>query len=730
MKNPPCGTQSRPTAWLSPILIRVTSIKPPVTEQREHIREHHGDTVNDPYEWLRDKESPEVISWLREQNAYAEARTDHLTSLREQIFSELKDRTQETDMSVPYVQGMYWYFRRTEEGKQYGVTCRAPLSAYPERPEVTEGETLKGEQVVLDGNKEAEDKEFFSLGAHEISPDDSMVAFSVDNTGGERFDVVIRSIPEGKVIDDVVKGVGYGLVWSTCGNYVWYTRVDDAWRPHQVWRHALGTTATSDVLVYEEPDEKFWMGISSSDDQQFLSIGCHSKTTSETYLVPLDEPEAELRSVCPRRAGLEYSVTSAGDTLLITHNRNNADFDVAIAPLDCVSDESWVPWINAGPGEHISSVEAFAGHIVIEGRKDGLTTVNIAPRDDKSHTGFGTPLPLNLDEEIYTIHTAANVEYTLDKILVAYQSMVTPQRVLECDLSTRELTLVREQPVLGGVDLSKYEQKRSWATTADGTRIPVSFVHHKDVPMDGTAPCVLYGYGSYEHSMEPTFSIARLSMLDRGVVWAIAHIRGGGEMGRAWYLGGKMMNKRNTFTDFITCADHLNIMGYVDGNRIAALGGSAGGLLMGAVTNLAPERFCAIHAAVPFVDNLTTILDPSLPLTIPEWEEWGDPLHDPEAYAYIKSYAPYENVAPVRHPAILATTSLNDTRVFYTEPAKWIARLQERTQSDPTETPILMRTEMVAGHGGKSGRYDKWRETAWEFSFLLDRLGKATLTTM
>jgi oligopeptidase B len=427
--------------------------------------------------------------------------------------------------------------------------------------------------------------------------------------------------------------------------------------------------------------------------------------------------------VTPRRHGVEYDIEPAGDCLLIVHNANHPDFELAQAPLDATSHQQWSPLAETVAGERLIGVEAFAGHAVVSLRRDGLTALRVMPRDLSAPSGFGIPDDLVFDEPLYSVGTGNNPEYETSALQVVFESLVTPKTISDYDLVTHEYTLLKAQPVLGGYDPANYEQRREWATAPDGTLVPISLIHRRDVTADGTAPGLLYGYGAYEICIDPYFSVARLSLLDRGFVYAIAHVRGGGEMGRQWYDSGKMEHKANTFTDFLACAEHLVSSGWVASDRLAAEGGSAGGLLMGAVANLAPGRFRAIHAAVPFVDALTTILDPSLPLTVPEWEEWGDPLHHEEVYRYMKSYTPYENVVAADYPAILATTSLNDTRVYFVEPAKWVARLRETVTSDPVQRPILFKIEMVAGHGGKSGRYDAWRQYAWELAFLMDQVG-------
>ncbi len=707
----------------------VVNTAKPVAKHVEHVREHHGDRVIDPFEWLRDKDDPEVIAHLEAENAYAEARTSHLEPLRSRIFDEIKSRTQETDLSVPAAYRGWWYYSRTFEGKQYAAQCRVRLVAGQVgqvgqgRPQLEPGVTPEGEQVLLDGNAEAQGHEFFSLGAFEVSPDGRRIAYAVDVEGDERFALRVKDIETGALIDDAVTEIGYGAVWSLDGQHLFYTRMDESWRPHQVWRHEVGTDGDSDVLVFEEPDERFWMGIGSSRDDAWVIIAVGSKLTSEVLLLdaaaPLDAP----RVVAPRRDGVEYDVEPAGDRLLIVHNANHADFELAQAPLDARSHEQWSSLAESVVGERLLGVEAFSAHAVVSLRRDGLTALRVIPRDPSAVSGFGPPDDLVFDEPLYCVGTGNNPEYETSALQVVFESMVTPKTISDYDFVTGEYTLLKAQPVLGGYDPADYEQHREWATAADGTQVPISLIHRRDVTADGTAPGLIYGYGAYEICIDPYFSVARLSLLDRGFVYAIAHVRGGGEMGRQWYDSGKMEHKTTTFTDFIACADHLVSSGWVATDRLVAEGGSAGGLLMGAVANLAPGRFRAIHAAVPFVDALTTILDPSLPLTVPEWEEWGDPLHHADVYRNMKGYTPYENIAAVDYPAILATTSLNDTRVYFVEPAKWVARLRETVTSDPVQRPILFKIEMVAGHGGKSGRYDAWTQYAWELAFLMDQVG-------
>jgi oligopeptidase B len=689
-----------------------SSVKPPVAARKPVERRHHGDVFLDEYEWLRDKSDDEVLGYLRAENSYTEARTAHLESLREAIFKEISDRTLQTDLSVPARRGGYWYYSRTIEGKQYGIHCR--VKADGDEPPATDGE-IPGEEVMLDGNEVAGDSEFFSLGTVDVSPDGRLLAYSVDLKGDERFTLRIKDLSTGELLPDELPEVHYGSAWSADGSTIFYTKVDDAWRPYQVWRHALG--ATDEALVMEEPDERFWVGVDLTRNEQAIMIGLGSKLTSEVWLLDANDPAGQPVVVAPRREGVEYDVEHAGDQLLITHNADAANFSLATAALD--SPGSWTTLIQGDETSRLLGVDAFADHVILYRRRDALTELAIMRRTPE---GFGDPEVLEFEEPIYTVSPGRNDEWHDTRYRFGYTSLVTPGSTYDVNLATGERRLLKQQPVLGGVDLGAYTQYREWATAADGTSVPISLVARKDVVKDGNAPVVLYGYGSYESSMDPWFSIPRLSLLDRGVVFAIAHVRGGGELGRHWYDNGKMLTKRNTFTDFIAAAEHLVKDGWTRPERIVAQGGSAGGLLMGAVANLAPSACGGIVAEVPFVDALTTILDPSLPLTVIEWEEWGNPLEDAAVYEYMKSYSPYENVSAQEYPRILAITSLNDTRVFFVEPAKWVAKLRATAAGN---VDVLLKTEMEAGHGGRSGRYDAWRELAFTLSWELDTLGLA-----
>jgi oligopeptidase B len=698
---------------------RPGSLRPPVARRVRHERTFHGDTFVDEYSWLADKDDPETIAFLEAENAYTEAMTAGQAELREAIFGEIKARTQETDLSVPTRKGGWWYYARTVEGKQYPVFCRRAVRPDDSGPPISpDGSPLDGEEVLLDGNELAGDSQFFALGAYAVSPDGRLLAYSTNFSGDERFTLRIKDLVTGETAADEIPNTFYGPAWSLDGSVLFYTTVDEAWRPFRVWRHLVGTAAAEDVIVYEEADEKFRVGVGLTRSERFLCVAAASSVTGEAWLLDAARPEGEFTVVRPRRQGVEYHVDhQAGadgtDRLLILHNDHAENFELAAAPL--ADPANWTPIIAHREDTRLLHVDAFAGYLVVYLRREGLTGLRVIRQEDSGpdripdDAGYEVRFP----EPVYSVAPGANPEYDSRLFRLSYASLVTPDSIYDCDMATGDLTLLKRQPVLalpGGQEYraEEYAQYREWAVAGDGTRIPISLVCRKGTPRDGSAPFLLYGYGSYEASIDPWFAISRLSLLDRGFGYAIAHIRGGGEMGRRWYEDGKLLHKTNTFTDFVACAEHLVDEGWTTPSRLIARGASAGGLLVGAVANIAPQDFGGIVAQVPFVDALTTILDPSLPLTVGEWEEWGDPLHDAQVYAYMKSYSPYENVTGRTYPPILALTSLNDTRVLYREPAKWIARLQAVGKGGP----FLLKTEMVAGHGGRSGRYDKWHEEA------------------
>ena len=692
----------------------MTDSAPPIAKRVDSRREFHGDVFNDPYEWLRDKSSPEVVAYLEAENNYADHTTAQLEPLRQRIFDEIKARTKETDLSVPVRRGDWWYYARSFEGKQYGVQCRCAIADPTDwNPPVFDEHTeIAGEQVLLDENVEAEGHDFFSLGAASVSPDGNVLAYSVDVVGDERYTLRFRNLRTGEQYPDEIVGIGAGATWATDNRTVYYITLDAAWRPDTVWRHRLASGLSAEK-VYHESDEKFWLAVGRTRSDAYVLIAAGSAITSEVRYADAGDPHAEFVTVLPRREGIEYSVEHAivggQDRFLILHNDNAVNFTLAEAPVDDPTAQRTL--IDHRDDVRLDGVDAFAGHLVVSYRGAALPRIQLWPIKDND---YGRAEEIAFDSELMSAGLGANPNWESPKLRVGAGSFITPVRIYDLDLVTGERTLLREQPVLGDYRREDYVERRDWAHAADGTKIPISIVHRAGIEFP--APALVYGYGAYEICEDPRFSIARLSLLDRGMVFVVAHVRGGGEMGRLWYEHGKLLKKKNTFTDFISVGQHLVDTGVTRPQQLVALGGSAGGLLVGAVANMAPDLFAGILAQVPFVDPLTTILDPSLPLTVTEWDEWGNPLSDSDVYHYMKSYSPYENVAAQKYPAILAMTSLHDTRVYYVEPAKWVAALRH-TKTDGN--PVLLKTQMTAGHGGISGRYERWKEAAYQYAWLL-----------
>lgn len=727
--------------------LQTTVAPPPVAKKVPTERTHHGDTFVDNYEWLRNKESAEVVEHLKAENAYQEAVTAHQQPLREAIFQEIKGRTQETDLSVPNRKDGWWYYTRSVEGKEYGISCRVlasntgnPVADWTP-PEVEAGVAIPGEEVLLDGNVEAEGQPFFSIGGTAVTVDGNLYAYAVDNSGDERFTLRMKDLRTGEMLPDVIENVFYGVSFSPDGSRVFYTVVDDSWRPYQVKAHILGTPVDQDAVIYQEDDAAMWLGFELSSDRRHLvlSIGCSEY--SETRLLRFDDYDAGLTTVVSRNERVLYEAEpflledasgARTEQILITHNRNAVNSMVSLVdPSELskpLSEQHWTTVVEHSDDVRVNGAGVTSTHLIVSVRKDTIERVQVLPLAGLGTPAQGAPVEPAFDEELYTAGVGGS-DYEAPVIRLGYTSYFTPSRVYDfvlptAELPAGELLLRRESPVLGGYSAGDYVATREWAIADDGTRIPLSVLRHASLKQDGSNAGLVYGYGSYEMSMDPGFGIARLSLLDRGIIFVIAHVRGGGELGRHWYEDGKKLRKKNTFTDFIAATDWLASSGWVDPARIAALGGSAGGLLMGAVANLAPEKYAAVVAQVPFVDPLTSVLDPELPLSALEWEEWGNPITDPDAYAYMKSYAPYENIHAASYPKIAAVTSFNDTRVLYVEPAKWVQALREATTGSE---PIVMKIEMEGGHGGASGRYVQWRERAWDYAYIADALGATEL---
>ncbi|MCL1692476.1 MAG: S9 family peptidase [Actinomycetia bacterium] len=670
----------------------------PIALRRPSERRLHGETVVDDYFWMKDRDDPEVIAYLEAENAYTEAMTDHLASLRERIFNEIKDRTQETDLAVPAKRGDYWYSTRTEEGRPYRIWVRM------------EGGPDGTETVLLDENTSAEGHDYFRLANFSVSPDAAIIGYSVDTDGGERYTTRFRDADTGREFDDEIPSTYYGAAWASDSLHYFYTVIDEAMRPWQVWRHRLGSEASSDALVFQEDDDRYYLSVQRSRSGAFIFIVTESAITSDARYVPADDPETEPVAVLPRIEGVEYAVDHRGDEFWIVTNDGALDGRLLRVP---VTGGDEIEVAAHAPGSKLEYPDCFAGHVIVWGRHEGLPAALIV-----DPVG-GTVSYLTIDESVYELGPGANYEFETNLLRYGFESPVTPSSVFDHDVASGQRTLLKQREVLGGYTSGDYVTQREWARARDGALIPVSVVYRGDTPIDGTAPLVVYAYGAYEISMPTRFSIPRLSLLDRGVVYAIAHVRGGGEMGKSWYQQGKLADKMNTFTDLIDATRHLTDEGYGDSGRVAVRGGSAGGLTVGAAVNLDPSCFRAVVAEVPFVDVVNTMLDESLPLTVVEWDEWGNP-NIAEEYGWLRAYTPYENLKAAEYPSMLITAGLNDPRVQYWEPAKWTAEL--RTTAD-VDHPILLKTEMGAGHFARSGRYDVWRDEAFVLAFVLDELG-------
>ncbi len=699
---------------------------PPQAQQRAVTTVEHGDDRVDEYAWLRDREDPGVIEHLQAENDYCKAVMAPTEALQETLFGEIKARIQETDMSLPTLKGPWAYLTRTEEGKQYGMHVRRPRE---------QSNDESADQLLLDENAAAEGHEFFALGTFEPSPDHSLIAWAKDVDGSEQYDLafLVADQTSAKATDpaapEVLVGTSPGVAWSASSQAIFYTTLDEQMRPDRVWRHQLGTDQESDIEVFVEPDDRFFVSVSTTSTDEYIMVTLSSQITTEAHVLratDADDPLARFELFAPRSEGIEYGIdhhraADGTERFFVVSNHESAGFRLYVTP----NPSSPTSWVDVGL--HPSSSEAyppkldgfdvFSRHLVLSERVDALERMRIVGLDE--HGSVGSVRSMEFPEPVYSIWSNGNAEFDTHTYRFGYTSPVTPPTVFSEDLATGERKLLKQQPVLNGFVSDDYRCSRFWATARDGETIPVSLVYHRTTQLDGTAPLVLYGYGSYEISIDPTFSTMRLSILDRGVIFAIAHIRGGGERGRRWYLDGKFLKKRTTFHDFVDVADSLATQGICDGARIVARGGSAGGLLMGAAMNDRPDLWAGVVAEVPFVDVVTTMLDDTLPLTAIEHDEWGDP-GDPEYYAYMKSYSPFDNVTAQAYPNVLATGGLNDPRVGYWEPAKWVARLRDRSTGDGV---VLLKTELGAGHGGPTGRYAGWRDEAFVLAFVLKALG-------
>jgi oligopeptidase B len=681
----------------------VPAATPPIPAQRPMVLTKHGDSRIDPYFWLRQRANPEVVAYLEAENEYADAVMAPLGGLQERLYEEIVSRIQQTDITPPSFFKGYWHYARTVEGLDYEIHCRR------------KGSMDAPEEVLLDANQLAQGHEYFELGYVENSPDQNILAYAVDLTGNELHQVRFRDVTTGHDLTDVLEDVFYGSAWSSNSRTFFYVLADKAMRPYQVWRHTLGTPTGEDVLVLQEDDERFELSVEPTKSERYIIFTSSSQVTSESRYLRSDEPAGEPVLIEVRRPGVEYSVDHQEDQFVILTNDGARNFRLVTAPIDSPGRDSWVEMVPERDGVRLNATDVHINHVVLGQRSDGLQRLEVL--DCKT----GELHVVDQPDAAYTAYAGSNPVYDSAVMRFYYTSLNAPWSALDYDMNTRERTLVKEQPVRGGYDRADYVTDRLWATSADGVRVPVSLVYRRGLVRDGMNPTLLNGYGAYEMPSDPMFDSARLSLLDRGFVYAIAHVRGGGEMGRDWYEDGKFLNKTNTFDDFIASAAELVSQGYTSPRRLAIRGRSAGGLLIGAVLNERPDLFACAVAQVPFVDVLTTMLDESIPLTVNEYEEWGDP-NDLEFYQYMKSYSPYDNVHRAAYPAVLVTAGLNDPRVPYWEPAKWVAKLRSASISN---RPIILKTDLGSGHSGPSGRYDSWREEALVSAFVVDALEAA-----
>jgi oligopeptidase B len=683
-----------------------TVVSPPIARRQETIHTIHGHRLADDYAWLREKTSPEVTAFLEQENAYTRTVMKPTEELQATLYKEMISHIKETDVSVPFRAGAWFYYSRTEQGAQYPIYCRK------------HGSLDASEEIMLDVNQLAVGESFMALGALTVSDDGNLLAYTTDTTGFRQYTLHMRDLRTGELLADQAQRVG-SVVWTADNRTIFYSVEDEETkRQFQVFRHVVGRPQAEDVLVYEEADERFNVGVGRTRDKKYMVLESASHTTSEEQFLPADQPEGRWTVVEPRRENLEYTADHRDGLWYIRVNDTARTFRIVTAPVATPGRALWRELIAHRDDVMLEDLELFQSFAVLVERSNGLPHLRILNFDPQG--AFAGPSPqIAFPEPTYSAHPHVNREFVTDTFRYGYTSLVSPTSVYEYDVLTNQSTLLKELEVPGGFDRSFYRSERLFATAPDGTKIPVSLVYRKDKKGEGTNPLYIYGYGSYGYALPVGFNSNRLSLLDRGFVLAYAHIRGGGDMGKPWHDAGRLMNKMNTFTDFIAITEYLTAHGYGDPHRVAMEGGSAGGLLMGAVANLRPDLYRAVLSHVPFVDVMNTMLDATLPLTIAEYEEWGDP-NQPEAFEYMLQYSPYDNLERKEYPAMLVKTSLNDSQVMYWEPAKYVARLRTLKMDDRL---LLLETNMSAGHGGASGRYDYLKEIALDYAFLMQELG-------
>ncbi len=677
------------------------TLLPPLAAKRPNKISAHGDTWNDDYFWLKEKTNPEVVRYLNAENDYTAKVMKPYGDLAAKLNREMVRRILEDDESAPVRIGENYYFAKHRKSFQYEIYCRKT------------GSLRAPETVILDLNELARGKKYMRLGDFELSPDQRLLAYSTDTKGDELFTIRIKDLSTGKLLSDKIEDAYYSMAWSRDNRCLFYTKVDSALRPYRVWKHTVGTPAENDELVWEEQDERFTIGVEASKDNQYIFLNIHSMVTSEVRYLDDGGNSGELKIVFPRHQDIEYSVVHRLGLFYIRINDKGRNFRLVSTPADQLAKADWKELLPQNPDVCLEAMDEFAGHLAIEAKENGLTQIII------HNCKTGANHKVRFPEPAYGVKIESNPDFQSNILRFVYSSMVTPASVFDYQMNTKRRELKKQDRVRGGYHPDKYKTERVFATAPDGTKVPISLAYKKGVKRDGKSPALLYGYGAYGFSRDAEFSSTRLSLLDRGFIFAIAHIRGGAEMGEPWHDHGKLLFKKNSFTDFIVCGEHLVEHKYTSSDKLVIQGGSAGGLLMGAVVNMRPDLFHAAVAMVPFVDVISTMLDASLPLTVGEYEEWGNP-NEKKFYRYIKSYSPYDNVEPKAYPNLLVTAGLNDPRVQYWEPAKWVAKLRTLNTSGKL---LLLKTNMGGGHFGKSGRYDKFQEIAFEYAFMLRTVG-------